>query len=57
MTQAELYCLVGRVRDLRTEGCSFDPWLGQYSFGGLMIVSATEFIPLSPLSIVSTVVM
>ena len=35
----------------------FDPQLGQYSFRGLMIVILTEFIPLSPLSVVSTMVM
>ena len=35
----------------------FDPGLGQYSFPGLMIVIGTWFIPLSPLSIVSTMVM
>ena len=48
---------VGRVVDLRTGGRKFDPRLGQYSFGGLMIVTATGFIPLSQLSIVLTVVM
>ena len=32
-----------------TEGCWFHPQLGQYSFRGLMIVTATRFIPLSPL--------
>ena len=31
-----------------------DPQLGQYSFRGLMIVIVTGFIPLSPLSVVST---
>ena len=35
----------------------FDPRLGQYSFRGLMIVIATGFIPLSPLSVVSKMVM
>ena len=35
----------------------FDPRLGQCSFRGLMIVIATWFIPLSPLSVVSTMVM
>ena len=43
--------------DLRTGGCWFDPRLGQYSFRGLMMVTATGFIPLSPLSVVSTIVM
>ena len=47
----------GGVSDLRTGGCWFDPWLGQYTFGGLMIVIATGFIPLSPLSVLSTEVM
>ena len=42
---------------LRTGGGWLNPWLRQYSFGGLMIVIATGFIPLSLLSIVSTVVM
>ena len=38
---------VGSIADLRTGGCSrFDPRLGQV----LMIVIATGFIPLSPLS-------
>ena len=45
---------VSSVADLRTGGRWFDPWLRQYSFRGLMIVIATGFIPLSPLSIVST---
>ena len=51
---------VGGIADLKTGGGWFNPWLGQYSFGGLMIVIATGFIPLSPLSplsIVSTMVM
>ena len=48
---------VGSVRDLRTDGRWFDPRLGQYSFRGLMIVIATGFILLSPLSVVSTMVM
>ena len=38
---------VGSNADLRTGGRWFD--IGQYSFGGLMIVIATGFIPLSPL--------
>ena len=45
---------VGSVADLRTGGRWFDLQLGQYSFRGLMIVIATGFIPLSPLSVVST---
>ena len=48
---------VGSVADLRRGGCWFDPWLSQYSFQGLMIVIVTGFIPLSPLSVVSTMVM
>ena len=47
----------GSVEDLRTGGCWFKPRLAQYSFRGLMIVIKTGFIPLSPLSIVSTMVM
>ena len=35
----------------------FDPQLGQYSFRGLLIVIATGFISLPPLSIVSTMLM
>ena len=50
---AESHSSVGSVADLRTGGRWFDP-LGQYSFRGLMIVIATGFIPLSPLSVVST---
>ena len=48
---------VGSLQDLRTGGRWLDPRLGQYSFPGLMKVVVTEFIPLSPLSIVSTMVM
>ena len=47
----------GSVGDLRTGGCWFNFRLGQYSFRGLMIVIATGFIPLLPLSVVSTMVM
>ena len=47
---------VGSVADLRTGGRWIDPRLGQYSFPGLMIVIATGFIPLSPLSVASTMV-
>ena len=46
------YSPVGSVQDLSTGGRWFDPRLGQYSFRGLMIVIATGFIPISPLSIV-----
>ena len=48
---------VGSVAALRTGGRWFDPRFGQYSFRGLMIVIATGFILLSPLSVVSTMVM
>ena len=54
---AESHSSVGSVQDWRTGGRWFDPRLGQYSFRGLMIVIATEFIPLSPLSAVSAMVM
>ena len=54
---AEPHSSFGSTVDLRTGGCWFDPWLVQYSFQGLMIVIATGFIPLSLLSVVSTVVM
>ena len=47
---------VCKVQDLRKGGRWFDPQHGQYSFQGLMIVIATVFIPLSQLSIVSTMV-
>ena len=47
----------GSVADLGTGGHQFNPQLGQYSFRGLMIVIATGFIPLSPLSDVLTMVM
>ena len=49
--------LNGSVADLRTGGRRFDPLLGQYSFRGLMIIITTGFVPLSPLSVVSTMVM
>ena len=48
---------VGRLQDLRTGGCRFDPLLSQCSFQGFMIVIWTGFISLSLLSIVSTMVM
>ena len=48
---------VGSVANLKKGGCWFDSRLGQYSFRGLKIVIATGFIPLSPLSVVSTMVM
>ena len=48
---------VGSIENLRTGGRWFDPQLSQYSFRRLMIVIATGFIPLSPLSVVLTMVM
>ena len=45
------------LQDLGTGGLLFDPLLGQYSFRGLMIVVTTRFILLSPVFIVSTMVM
>ena len=48
---------VGRVQDLRTGGRQFHPGLRQYSFRGLMIIIAIGFIPLSLLSVSSTMVM
>ena len=55
-TQTEPHRSVGSFADLRTGGSWFDPWPSQYSFRGLMIVITIGFIPLSPLSIVSTMV-
>ena len=49
--------LVGGVQDFRKESLWFDPQLGQYSFRRFMIVIATGFIPLTPLSIVSSMAM
>ena len=37
---------VGSIQDLRTGGRWFDPRLGQYFCGGLMLVIATGFFPL-----------
>ena len=53
---AEPRSSVGGVADWKT-GRWFNRRLGQYSFRELMIVIATGFIPLLPLSIVSTMVM
>ena len=53
---AESHGSVSSVADFRTRGRWFDPRLGQYSFRGLMIVIATGFIPLSPLSFGSKMV-
>ena len=52
---AEPHSSVGSVYAWRTGGRF--PRLGQYSFRGLMIVIVTGFISLSPMSIVSTMVM
>ena len=57
LSRVEPHSSVGSVEDLRTGGRWYDPRLGQYSFRGLIIVIATGFIPLSPLSVVSTMVM
>ena len=57
LTNFEPHSSVDSVVDLRTGGRWFDPRLGQYSFQGLRIVFATGFIPLSPLSVVSTMVL
>ena len=54
---AEPHSSVVSVADLRRGGRWFDIRLGQYSFRRLMIVIATGFIPFSPLSVVSTMVM
>ena len=56
MIWAESHSSVGSVAELRTGGYWFDPWLGQYSVPGLMIVIVTGFISLSQLSVVSTIV-
>ena len=57
LDNVEPHSSVGSIVDLRTGGRWFDPWLGQYSFQGLMMVIATGFIPLSLLSVVSTMVL
>ena len=48
---------VSSIANLRTGGHWFDPQLCLYSFRGLMIDIATGFIPLSPMSLVLTMVM
>ena len=55
--RAEPYSSVGSVAYLRTGGRWFVPRLDQHSFRGLMISIETGFILLSPLSVVSTMVM
>ena len=57
MQYAEPHSSVGSVADLRTGGRWFDLRLGQYSPLGLVIVTATGFIPLLRLSIILTMVM
>ena len=57
LCEAEPHSLVRSIVDLRTGGGWFDYRLVQYSLRGLMIVIATWFIPLSPLSVISTIVM
>ena len=52
----EPHSSVGSVADMRMGGRWFNPHLVQYSFRGLMIIIATGFIPLSPLSVVLTMV-
>ena len=55
--KAKPHSSVGGIQDSKT-GCRwFDPWLGKYYFQGLMIVIATEYIFLSPQSMVSTMIM
>ena len=46
MFAAESLSSVGSNVDLRKGGRWFDPWLGQYSFRGLMIVVSIGFIPI-----------
>ena len=55
--QFEPHSSIGSVQDLRTGDIRFDFRLGQYFLQGLMIVIATGLIPLSLLSILSTIVM
>ena len=54
--QPDPHSSVGSVADLRTGGRWFDPPLCHHSFRGLINVIATGFSPLSPLSVVSTMV-
>ena len=51
----EPHSSVGSVAALRIRGCWFDPLLGQYSFLELIVI-AIGFIPLSLLSVVTTMV-
>ena len=47
---------VSSLQALKTGGCWFDPRLGKYSYGGVISVVATGFIPLSLLFRVLTMV-
>ena len=54
--QINVLCLLSLFySELRT-GCLFDPWLCQYSFRGLMIVSGTGFISIAWLFILLAIV-
>ena len=54
---SEPHSSVGSFADLGTGGRLFDPRLGQYSFRELMTIISPGLIPLSLLSVVSTMVM
>ena len=54
---AEPHSSVGSAPDLRARGRWFDPQVGQCSFQGSKIDIAKGFIPLSPLFILSTMVL
>ena len=54
-TLPEPHSSVSSIVDLGTRGCWFSPLLCQYCFWGQIMVIATGFIPLSLLSIVSTI--
>ena len=54
MLSPEPHSSASNVEYLKTGG-RFDPRLGQYSFQGFMMVIATGFIPISPMSFVSTI--
>ena len=55
LSKPEPHSSVSGIADLRTRCHWFDPLLGQYSIQRLMIVTVTVFIPLSRLSIVSSI--
>ena len=52
--EAEPHSFVCSISNFRTRGHLFNPWLGQYFFRRLTIFIVTVFIPLSMLSVVST---